>query len=322
MHEITQRTRAWLVALPMFLVPACSRDNSAVSGPAVTTVVMARSDYTLGLGATSSIELFAYDGNRNPMPLPTGITWTSGDPSLVSVDAGGNVHGVALGGPVAITASFAGSTASTRITVRPASVTISPALDSVSRGQSVQLTAAARDASGAEVAAGATTWSVAPASVATISPAGELTAVAGGTFTVTATIYAVNGQLTSGVPSQYDGTWVCTATNSYGRPQAIRFNVRFATVGLFVVPDVPTSCGPQVTVQYSSALGAPIVNDRFYQAAPPTSSSSPFYIVGVFTSSTTVTGAVETITWWSFPCTGGGWSGWTTFASGFNATRQ
>ncbi len=322
MNHITRRTRAWLVALPIFLVLACSRDSGAVSGPAVTTVAMARSDYTIGLGATSNIELFAYDENGNSMPLPTGITWTSGDPTLVSVDAGGNVHGVALGGPVAITASIARSTASTRITVRPASVSISPALDSVPRGQSVQLTAAARDASGAEVAAGATTWSVAPASVATISPTGLLTAVATGTFTVTATIYAVNAQLSSGVPSQYDGTWVGTATNSYGRPQAIRFNVRFATVGLFVIPDVPTSCGPQVTVQYSSVLGAAIVNDRFYQLAPSTPGASSFYIVGVFTSPTTVVGSVETITWWSFPCTGGGWSGWTTFASGYNAARQ
>jgi hypothetical protein len=316
-NQCLLRARAWMVLGPALSVFACARDGATVSGPAVANVIIPQSEYFLGLGAARQIELIAYDGRNNPVPLPAGITWQSSDSSRVTVDATGNARGIALGGPVTITASMTGKTVSTRVTVRPATVTLSPALDSVLAGQTVQFTATARDAAGGAIDAGPTTWSVTPATAASITPSGVLTAGTGGVFTVTATIYSVGAELTTGVTSQYDGTWVGNGTNSYGEPQSVRFNIRFGSVGLFLIPDVHTSCGAQVRGQYSAQLGVPIVNDRFtFQV---TASAS---IVGIFTSPTTVTGNYGTIVLQPIPCPGVGTSGNVFLTSAYTATKQ
>jgi hypothetical protein len=48
------------------------------------------------------------------------VTWTSSNPALVSVSAGGVVSGVALGGPVTITATSEGISGRALVTVVPA----------------------------------------------------------------------------------------------------------------------------------------------------------------------------------------------------------
>ncbi len=310
-----RRALGCLLIVPALNLLGCSGDGVTNNSAAVQSMTIAQSDYFLGLGGTRQVDLFAYDDRGNWLPVPAGVTWTSSDPTLVTVDSTGTVRGVALGGPVTITATFGGMTASSRATVRPAAVTISPALDSILFGQSVQLTATARDVNGAAVEAGPVTWSISPPNVATISPTGLLTAGTGGTFTVTATIDAVAGQLSTGVSSQFDGTWVGTGTNSYGQPQAVRFNVRFGLMGLFVIPDVRTSCGPTVTTQYTVVLGVPVVADQFRYSV------SSVTIAGAFTSPATVTGTYG-LSLMPVPCMDFGSSGWILVSSAFTATKQ
>ncbi|MDA1080288.1 MAG: pre-peptidase C-terminal domain-containing protein [Gemmatimonadetes bacterium] len=66
-----------------------------------------------------------------------------------------------------------------------ASVTVSPNAGSVLAGSTRQFTATARDASGNTLAGQAYTWSVSPASVATVSSAGLVTGVSAGAATLT-----------------------------------------------------------------------------------------------------------------------------------------
>ncbi len=320
-NHFMRRALAWILVLPALGVLGCSGD-SATSNSSVRAVRIPQSDYVVGLGGTRQIDLFAYDDRDNSLPLPTGISWSSSDPLRVTVDASGNARGMTLGGPVTITASMRDMTATTRVTVRPASVSISPALDSVSFGQSVQLTATARDANGAPVEAGATTWSVTPDSVATISPTGLLTAGTGGMFTVTATVYFVTAQVTTGVSSAYDGTWVGTGTNTYGEPQAVRFNVRFGSIGVFVVPDIRTTCGPQTPSQYVAVLGVPVVDGRFTYGPYVGGTYVGGTIIGTFTSPTTLSGNYTGIRLVAVACPDGGMASPIGITSAFTATKQ
>lgn len=73
-----------------------------------------------------------------------------------------------------------------------AAVTVSPQSASIEVGGEVQMSATARDASGA-VVAGTPTWTVAPTSVASISASGLARGISAGTATVTATIQNVQG---------------------------------------------------------------------------------------------------------------------------------
>ncbi len=323
-NQFMQRARAWMLLVPTLGALGCAGDNATSNGPVVATVMIAQADYIVGLRATRQIELFAYDDRNNPIPLPAGIVWNSSDPSRVTVDAAGTARGVILGGPVTITASMASGMASTRVIVRPASVTISPALDSVVFGQSVQLTATARDADGTAVEAGATTWSVAPTSAATISPTGLVTAGTGGAFTVTATIDAVTGRLSTGVTSPFDGSWVGAGLNGYGQPQTIRFNVRFGLIALFLIPDVRTSCGFQVTTQFADTLSVPIVDGSFtYRVLEPFGGGATAYtIAGTFLSPTTMTGSYVNVHLPPVQCAGGGLGSPSYVTSTYNAAKQ
>ena len=129
-------------------------------------------------------------------------------------------------------------------------------------------------------------------------------------------IYFVTAQLTTGVSSAYDGTWVGTGTNTYGQPQTVRFNVRFGSIGVFVIPDIRTTCGPQTPSQYAAVLATPIVNDRFTYV--PNVSGS---IAGTFTSPTTLTGSYS-VRLVPVACPDGGMANPINISSAFTATKQ
>jgi alpha-tubulin suppressor-like RCC1 family protein len=86
--------------------------------------------------------------------------------------------------------SDSGTGPSTEIT----SVTLSPNTLSLLRGESRQL--AALDQAGRELAASRVTWTASPSGIATVSPAGVLTAVGEGAATITATAEGKNGTAT------------------------------------------------------------------------------------------------------------------------------
>ena len=76
-----------------------------------------------------------------------------------------------------------------------ATVVVAPAnTPLVSLGETAQLTASARDASGNTLSGKTFTWSSADAGVATVSAAGLVTAVANGTATVQAEVDGVSNQ--------------------------------------------------------------------------------------------------------------------------------
>ena len=75
----------------------------------------------------------------------------------------------------------------------PASLTVSPAFDTLVAGGSAQLSAALRDAAGSQLYGHPVTWFSDNPAVATVSASGLLTAVGSGSATITATAAGVSG---------------------------------------------------------------------------------------------------------------------------------
>jgi hypothetical protein len=125
---------------------------------------------------------------------------------VATVSGAGLVSGVSAGG-VTITASSEGKsgTASVTITAVPpvaaASVSISPATATVNIGQTQQLTATVRDASGNVLAGRTVAWSSGNTAAATVSGSGLVTAVAAGSATITASSGTASGTAAITVPT-------------------------------------------------------------------------------------------------------------------------
>jgi len=117
-------------------------------------------------------------------------TWASANTGIATVSASGLVTGVAVGGPVNITATVDRVSATVPVTVTPvpvASVTVTPDQAGILIGEAVQLAATPRDAGGAALQGRPVTWSSDNAAIATVTPTGSVIGVAVGTTTIRAT---------------------------------------------------------------------------------------------------------------------------------------
>ena len=160
-----------------------------VATAAVASLAVSANATALTVGQTTQVTATVLDG-AGAVLGGRAVTWASSSESVATVSSSGVVTAVAAG-PVTITGSSEGAKATVTITVTQtavASVKVSINSPSVSVGQTAQATASAFDAGGQALAGRAVTWSIAPASVATVSTAGIVTGVAAGTATLTATV--------------------------------------------------------------------------------------------------------------------------------------
>jgi len=134
------------------------------------------------------------DASGNPLSGRV-VTWATSNAALATVSGSGLVTGVAAGS-VTITATSEGQQGTATITVTTvpvASVTVAPASANLPVGQTVQLTATPKDASGNPLSGRVVTWATNSAAVATVSGSGLVTAVAAGSATITATCEGQSG---------------------------------------------------------------------------------------------------------------------------------
>ncbi len=137
-------------------------------------------------------------------PLDGSPIWTSSEPSIATVDAEGNVKGVAEGN-TQVSATYQGITGVTSIDVAaPAlsSITISPGQSSLPLGESVQLTATGNFSDGSvQDLTQSATWSSSTSAIASVSSAGSALALGTGTTTITATSATISGSASLSVTS-------------------------------------------------------------------------------------------------------------------------
>jgi Bacterial Ig-like domain (group 2) len=149
---------------------------------------------------------------------------------------------------------------------KPASVRVTAPATDLYVGQSVQLSAAALDANGGDMAAGDATWSSTNTAVATISETGLLMAMSPGTATLRATIAGTSA--TIGVTIEelpgYDVTVQVTGTfapatisiRQYGTVRfvfsGIQQNVTFATAFPGAPTNVPNTTTGTISRQFNT----------------------------------------------------------------------
>jgi trimeric autotransporter adhesin len=165
--------------------------SGGVSGFNITTVIPVP---VSGVTVTPNPSSVVINGTTtlsaatNPAGNP--VTWSSANNGIATVDNNGNVTGVSIGGPIAITATSGSASGSSQLTVTLNNIVVTPNPIAVQvAGATVQATATGQDANGNNVTNFTTfTWrTYSGGTTASVSASGVVTGVAAGTDTVYAT---------------------------------------------------------------------------------------------------------------------------------------
>jgi uncharacterized protein YjdB len=166
-----------------------------VGPPVVATVSVTPGSATLeALGASATFAAEARD--RNGVVVPVALTWSSADAAVATVDAATGVVTAIANGTASITAAAGGVTgaAAIRVAQRMATLAVTPQAPTLAAlGATQQLSASARDANGHPVADVSVAWTSSDPGIATVDAGGSVTAVSGGTATITAMSGGVSG---------------------------------------------------------------------------------------------------------------------------------
>ena len=171
--------------------------NITVLPQPVASVVVTPTSQVIKVGQKFQFQAEPLDADGNPLSGRV-VTWSTSDATVASVDNTGLVTGVAVG-PATITATSEGKAGSAAVSVgaqTAASITVAPPSVSITVGQTSQLSATVKDASGATIAGAPVSWSVDNPGVATVSSTGLVTGISAGSATVTAS----SGPAHMGVP--------------------------------------------------------------------------------------------------------------------------
>ena len=310
----------------VLLSAGCQGDNLPPGPPApaaVASISLSFPGATLSMGAVQPLQPQYRDADGNVL-IGVTASWTTSNAAIASVDQAGNVTGVALGGPVTITVTKDGHSASATVSVVPDRVSISPFAATVIVNQTLQLTAAALDYSGMPIASatGPVTWSSGTPSVATIdATTGLLTAVAPGIVRIFATTAGRTGGLDVevGVPGPYDGTWNGASVNVVtGSSNPVQFTVVFGQVKRFDLTYRTGPCGPGGVV--TATPNAAIVNAQF--SFTVSGSTPPAIVSGAFGTPSTMNGTNTAIPLGSCISSGGGIAIGTVPSGTITATKQ
>ena len=229
---------------------ACGGGDSTTPTPSVQTITVSPSSATLtavGEFTTLAAQVRLSNGAVGTQT----VTWSSSNPSAATVNAG-TVTAVSSGQST-ITATAAGVTGQAIVTVAiptVQSVTVTPATASLTAvGQTRTLAVEVRLSNGA-VGSQTPTWSSTNTSVATVSSAGVVTAVASGQTNIVATVGAVIGQATITVALPVVQTVTVSPSTatlvSLGATTALTAEVRLSNGALGTQTPTWTSSNPAV----------------------------------------------------------------------------
>ena len=206
---LAERRRGWMrraaLAAGVVLVGglACGEDATGPAPPpppppppppVATTVAVSPGTARLSsVGETAQLSAEVRDQNGRAMPGAT-VTWTSSDPSVVTVDASGLVT-AAGDGTAMVTAASGSASGSATVTVEQSAerVAVTPDTAALVVGDTVRLSAAAFDALGNEVAGASFTWSSGDTLVAEVDESGLVRGLGPGRATVTASSGTASG---------------------------------------------------------------------------------------------------------------------------------
>ncbi|MEP7382468.1 MAG: Ig-like domain-containing protein, partial [Gemmatimonadota bacterium] len=168
-----------------------------VSAAPVASVSISATDSSLTIGATAQTTVVARDAANNVLSLAGHtVAWSSSATGIATISTSGTISAVAAGSTtIGVTVDGIGPATFT-LTVAPpavASVTIAAPDSSVVVGSATQAVVEARDAANNVLSLPGRTvvWSSSIPSVASVSPAGLMTALSAGTTTISVTVDGV-----------------------------------------------------------------------------------------------------------------------------------
>ena len=248
------------VATGSATITATSEGQSGTSSITVTAVPVASVAVTpasagVQVGQTAQFTATLQDANGNTLSGRV-VTWASSNTGVASVSGGGLATAKAAG-TATITATSEGKSGTSTVTVTSvpvASVTVNPGSANLQVGQTVQLTATPKDATGNALSGRVVTWASGNSGVASVSGNGLVTAKAAGSATITATSEGQSGASAITVTSPTPGSCVsvCHYVDAASGNDA----------------NAGTSAAPWRTIQHAADVTNPgdtvIVNDGVY----------------------------------------------------------
>ena len=167
----------------------CGSTTVTVGPPALVSIAVTPANGTIPEGETLPFQAKGTYSDGSKKNLTSSATWSSSDPYVAMITAGGMASGWAMG-TTSISATVGSVTGTANLTVIPAAVVrlnITPATLFMSVGSSVQLQAIATLSDGSTRGMNANVaWSLQGAGVATVSSAGVVTADQVGAATILA----------------------------------------------------------------------------------------------------------------------------------------
>lgn len=206
--------------------------TATVTPVPVATVSVSPSSVTLDPAQTQTLAVVLRDAAGNVLQNRV-VDWSSSAPTVATVNSVGQVTGVAAGSAV-ITALSEGQTATVSVTVTAApqpivgSVTVTLNAASITVGQKTQATASVFDQGGAPMTGQTITYASSAPTVASVSATGQITALAAGSTTITATAGGVSGAaLLSATPAPTGA--VASVTVALSKPGLVAGGSALAT---------------------------------------------------------------------------------------------
>ena len=185
-----QHGKDWLSTLKRYAFPRIGQ--IALSEVATADVTPPTAELT-AFGATAQLGAEVFDQFGDVMP-GVAVSWSSDATPSATVDASGLVTAAGNGtATITATAGAASGSATVSVMQSAASVTVSPAVDTVEVRDTVRLTAEAFDENGHGVADAEFAWSSSHAALATVDGSGLVRGLHEGATTITATAGVAGG---------------------------------------------------------------------------------------------------------------------------------
>ena len=184
--DSTRNLSSLLVALGLLV--ACG-DSGMAPPPVPASVTVSPASLTFNaLGDTTRLTATVRDLGGQPV-AGAAVTWESSDPAVATVSASGLVTSAA-NGAATVTATAGSATGSAGVDVEqvPSSVLLSSPLDSLTVGDSIQLSAEALDAGGSQVPGTEFVWASSDPAVAVVNQEGWVRARIPGSVEITASL--------------------------------------------------------------------------------------------------------------------------------------